>query len=177
MVKRKAPILLLIFWFSCLAVPSSVSSEELIQTCDRLRHDLEVNATPRYHLRYRKKPTGERTYFVWDSVSSCNFVLATPLDPETDSISMHRIADLTVPVQFVRPAPVRVPRFLADREAESKIVRSLFRDCRTSRPRKLCRELISQETLQNSVVLDVRRLAGQSTISIFRDQAFILWDD
>ena len=170
--------LVVIVLATALATSSrSLRAEELVHTCDRLQYDTEVYTTPRYHLRYRENETGDRTYFVWDSATRCSFMLLTPLDPETDSIWMFRIADLTVPLEYVRPAPVRIPRFLADREAEATIVRALFKDCRTSQSRKQCRELVSEKTLKDSAVLDLRRQTDQISVSIFRDQVFIIAND
>lgn len=162
-------------WLSVFALETALNSanaEEMVRICDRLQFDAEVNATPRYHLRYRATASGDRTYFVWDSASSCSFVLSTPLDPETDRIWMFRMAELTVPTQFVEPAPVRIPRFLTDRETESRIVRALFRDCRTDQPRKLCRDLITEDTSTNSAVLQVVRQSVRSKFNLFRDHSF-----
>lgn len=154
-------------------VPTMSSAERIEKTCERINFAGEVSATNGYRLRFCSSKSAYRRYFVYDDRTGCSFIIGSHFDPNSDRIWLFSMDELAVESQFVRSAPIRISRFLQDRSLELKIVSNEFAECRKTKSRRECRELIGEKTRSNSAILSISRPEGKSVINFYMSEAYL----
>ena len=155
------------------AVPTMSSAERIEKTCERINLAGEVSSTNGYRLRFYDTGSAHRIYFVYDDRTGCSFIIGDHFNPNIDRIWLFGMDELPVESQFVRPAPIRINRFLQDRSLESKIVSDEFTECRKAKSRRECLELIRAKTRNNSAILSIARPEGNSVIDFYMSDAYL----